>query len=193
MKKTVMKSPVKDIEDDIFSTLNLSSFYKEAPFRKEMVRKILKKAEIIPYIPLFSVLSAKEIDRISERFKYRRYKKSDILFNYGDEADVVFIVKTGEVLLYRELDSENRIEYAILFKADIFGEMGVISGSPRSLSASIYSDMAELYVISREDFLYMLKKYPELAVNLCRILCFRVEEANKRLLDDKKDTHRKQV
>ena len=61
--------------------------------------------------------------------------------------------------------------------------MGIVSEAPRSLCAKIISEKAELYVISKGDFIYMLKNYPKLRLNLIKILCERIYENNRRFFN----------
>jgi CRP-like cAMP-binding protein len=171
----------KNIETQIFSAFASIQKSSDSNSFKEIKKK--NKTDILPFIPLFRVLGKKQLDFVAKKFKLKKYKKGNVLFNYGDASDEVYIIKSGEILLYRDLDGMNMIEYALSFPGDVIGEMGVISGSPRSLSAGVYSDLAEAYAISKDDFLFILKKYPDLSLNLSKILCERIEETNRRLLD----------
>jgi len=181
MTEDELESLRKNIETRIMSAFFSIQKSSDCNSFKEIKKK--NKAELLPFIPLFSVLGKKQLAFVAKKFKLKKYKKGNVLFDYGDVPEEVYIIKSGEILLYRDLDGINMIEYAISFPGDVIGEMGVISGSPRSLSAGVYSETAEVYAISKDDFLFILKKYPDLSVNLSKILCNRIEEINRRLLD----------
>jgi len=151
---------------------------------REKLQSARKKSEIMALVPLFSILGEKKIEKISRRLKLRKYKKrGEILFNKGDKAEEIYIIKSGEVTVY-DMAEEKKAEktIAVLTKGDLLGEMGVIMSAPRSLSAKITSYTGELYIISRSDFLYILNKYPELCLNLCKMLCRRLKERGESLL-----------
>lgn len=170
----------KNMSGYIFSTLN----YIHPGHNNRIVSEQMKnKTTVFSVIPLFDVLTKDQIEKISWRIKHRRYEKNDILFNEGDKAGEVYIIKTGEIKLYKPLECNNIMEFPTLHSGDVFGEMGVITDAPRSLSAVVSSEKSEVYIIYRDDFLYILKTYPEVNINLSRILCKRISETNKRLFE----------
>ena len=95
--------------------------------------------------------------------------------------DRAYIIKSGQISLYYNKNQAVR-EFRTLDKGDILGEMAVISDNRRSLSASVLSDRAELYVISKDNFLYVLNHYPELNLNMAKILCDRINILTERLI-----------
>ncbi|HPZ06623.1 MAG TPA: cyclic nucleotide-binding domain-containing protein [Candidatus Eremiobacteraeota bacterium] len=151
---------------------------------KENLEKAGNKSEIIKLIPLFNVLGEKNLERIESRIKLRRYQGNTILFNEGEPANELYIIKSGEITIFKDFPHRNlKRTIATLTKGDLFGDMGILLESPRTLSASISSDTAELYIISKIDFLYILRTYPDVNIKLSRILCQRIKETNGRLMD----------
>ena len=148
---------------------------------KAELAKMKKKTDIIGMSPFFNVLSKEQLERISSRIRLKRYNKGAVLFNEGDMADDFYIIKSGSISLYYNKNQALR-EFRTLDKGDILGEMAVISDNRRSLSASVISDRAELYVISKDNFLYVLNHYPELNLNMAKILCDRINILTERLL-----------
>lgn len=148
---------------------------------KEKVTDSRRKSEIVKGVTLFSILTEKEIERLSHRIKFKRFPVETVLFYEGDRAEDLYIIKSGEVSIYKDLPGGERRDYVTLKKGDLFGEMGVITGSPRSFSVKVSSLKSEVYVITKEDFLYMMEKYPHLSLNLAKILSGRIADTNKRL------------
>ena len=160
----------------------MSSKPKSLSKIKDQLDKARTKSEIMNLVPLFSVMGEGNIEKIAKRIKFKKYKKiGEVLFNKGDEAKEIYIIKSGEVTIYDVIEEKTK-NLITLRKGDLFGEMGVILSSPRSLSARISSYTAELYIISKSDFLYMLNKYPELCLNLCKILCRQLKERGDSLV-----------
>jgi len=168
---------------DVVSMSYMSSPHLEGFFTKEAMEKSKNKTEIFSLIPLFSVLDETELGRISHRIKCRKYSMDDILFLEGESAEGLYIVKSGEITLYKAIDYYDVMDFLILEKGALFGEMGIISDLPRTLSARISSETAELYEISKKDFYYILETYPKVHLNFSRMLCTRIDETNKRLLE----------
>ncbi len=107
----------------------------------------------------------------------KRYDRNTVLFREGDFSEDVYIIKSGTVKIYN-----NTRDFVTLDKGDMFGELGVISDGDRSLSAMVTSEKSDIYVISKNDFFYMLERYPVLITNLIKILCNRLDRATVRLL-----------
>ena len=170
----------KRIEDTNKRLLDYLKDYHSYIKEKSLVSR--RKGEIVKEVPLFSVLSEEEIRRLSSRIKFKRIAGRTLLFREGDGVEDLYIIKSGEVNLYKELPGGERRDYVTLKKGDMLGEMGVISGLPRTLSAEVSSTGGEVYVIGKDDFIYMIKNYPHLSLNFARILCKRIDETNKRLL-----------
>ena len=152
-------------------------------------KKTIKKAEILKLTPFFEVLKKEQIISLTGKVKHKKFEGETLLFREGDGAEELYIICSGEISLYKVLGNGKRKDFVTLSAGDIFGEMGVINSSPRSLSAVISSPSAEAYVISQKDFFYMLCKYPDLAINLAQVLCKRIEETNKRVLEKLEKSH----
>lgn len=60
--------------------------------------------------------------------------KGKVLFRQGDKGDAAYIVNSGAVGIYREVEGE-RVPLATLRKGELFGEMAVLDGSPRMATA----------------------------------------------------------
>jgi len=161
------------------ATVRLINYLRDYSVSKEIIIK--KKSDLPGTIPLLKVLSVTDMERISSRIKLKKYYWNTVLFNEGDMADNVYIIKTGTINIYKH-DSGNIREFSILTDGDVFGEMGVISDTSRSLSARVASEKAELYVISKHDFLYMMDVYPDLSLNVAEILCERINNNTEKLL-----------
>jgi len=76
------------------------------------------------------------------------YSKGNILFRQGDIGNAAFIVNSGAVGIYREVDQQ-KVPLAILRKGELFGEMAAIDGSPRMATAITIKD-STLTIISNE-------------------------------------------
>ncbi|MEQ8191953.1 MAG: cyclic nucleotide-binding domain-containing protein [Candidatus Eremiobacterota bacterium] len=152
---------------------------------KDMLERSNKKSDILGAISLFSVLNQKELERICTRIKLKKYEEGRVLFNEGDRAEEVYIIKSGEITLYRIFDRWDERSIITLHKGDILGEMGVLSDSPRSLSGKISSPGAELYTISKDNFLSIINHYHQFSFNLAKILSYRIGDLNRRFFSIK--------
>ena len=176
--------PAEEVSEELLPSsvpLSVTGAFKKDESLIEKLEQAKKKSDILELLPYFNELSGEKIEKISSRIKLRRYDRNTVLFNEGETARDIYIIKTGEIKLYKKINS-HIIDIAGLNRGDMFGEMGVISDEPRTLSATVFSGRAELYVISGSDFLNILHNYYELRLKLARILCNRTEESCSRLI-----------
>jgi putative ABC transport system ATP-binding protein len=64
-----------------------------------------------------------------------RLGPGEVLFDFGDRSDLVYVVEQGEVELYRPLTDGREELVARVGEGQYFGELGALLGLPRSTSA----------------------------------------------------------
>jgi CRP-like cAMP-binding protein len=100
-------------------------------------------------------------------------KAGEVIFREGDEAQQLFVIKSGEVAIR----SGNRT-LAELSTNHIFGEMALIDDAPRSATAVAKTDV-ELVPISEKQFLFLVSQTPFFALKVMRVLARRLRATNK--------------
>ncbi len=102
----------------------------------------------------------------------RDFKAGEVIFNQGDPASELFVIKSGKV----EIRLGNR-RLAALSDHDIFGEMALIDAAPRSATAVAVTDV-KLVPVSEKQFLFMVGRTPHFALNVMRALARRLRATN---------------
>jgi len=108
-----------------------------------------------------------------------RYGAGERIFTEGDLGTTMYIVQSGKVRLFRIVDGQKRVQ-GILEKGDFFGEMSILEGLPRTVSAEAVED-AELIEINSMTFDKMIKGNIEIAIRMLRKLALRLREAERRI------------
>ncbi len=85
-----------------------------------------------------------------------KYPKGTTLFRQGEVGNAAYIVNSGAVGIYREVE-DRKVPLATLRKGELFGEMAVIDGSPRMATAFTLEDTT-LTMISVELLSDKMKK-----------------------------------
>jgi CRP/FNR family cyclic AMP-dependent transcriptional regulator len=81
----------------------------------------------------------------------RRFKRGEVLFHIGDPGDALFVIVSGEVKISLPSDTGEEAILATLGPGEVFGELALLDGSPRSASASALV-ATETVVLPRERF-----------------------------------------
>ena len=105
----------------------------------------------------------------------RRIRAGGVIFREGEDADELFVIKSG----YVRIQIGNRI-MAELTADSIFGEMALIDDEPRSATAVAITDV-ELVPVSEKQFLFLVSQTPYFALKVMRILAQRLRLTNKYL------------
>jgi len=85
-----------------------------------------------------------------------RAEPDDVLFDEGDAGDQAYLINSGEVEVFREINGET-VVLATLSRGDILGEMSLIDNQPRMASARAVGEVT-LTQITRDDLAARLDK-----------------------------------
>jgi hypothetical protein len=92
----------------------------------------------------------------------------------------MFFIESGRVQVLRGQGADTLV-LAELAAGDLFGEMALLTGSPRSATVTALSDL-NLWSVSQADFDDLVTTYPHLALALSRLLSERLRNTDERLL-----------
>ena len=97
-------------------------------------------------IPLLRVLPAERVSEMVRDVRAEPFATGDRLFAEGEEADTLWMLRSGTVDLYH---AGGKIES--IGKGGIFGELPLLANLPRTMTAECASD-GEALVLRRDDF-----------------------------------------
>lgn len=95
-------------------------------------------------------------------------KQGDPVFGEGEEGNEAFIVQSGEVQIYKEIDG-NETVLATIGQGGIFGEMALIDAKPRMASARM-SRGGCVIIVTKDLFTQKLNKADPFIRGLLKIL-----------------------
>jgi DNA-binding response OmpR family regulator len=114
--------------------------------------------------------------------KVKTFKKKMENFAEGDSPTHVYLVKTGNVKVYKSHPDGKEL-ITNLYKAnDYFGFESILENSLYKESASAMED-SEVVVIPRHDFLALLHSNAEVSKVFISLLCQKVKEKESQLLN----------
>lgn len=97
----------------------------------------------------------------------------------GDAGDAAYIVLSGDVDI-RVPSDPGEISVAVLGPGEIVGEMAVLTGNPRS-TAIVARGQLKVLRLGRDALLDLMREFPDLSIEIIRILAERLEATNARL------------
>jgi CRP/FNR family transcriptional regulator, cyclic AMP receptor protein len=124
---------------------------------------------------LFGKLAPKHIDRLIDCVVTVMAKRGTNLFAKGDPGSCLCAIGAGAVKIGAPMEDGKNGMYNVLGKGDVFGEVALLDGSPRTADAVAVTD-CELYVLHRRDFMRLMRDDPEIAFRLIEILCSHLRQ-----------------
>jgi len=137
-------------------------------------------ADDLQQAELFRALSPARRARLRPRLREKAFERQHVLYFEGSAADRLWVVRAGQVRLYKS--SSN----GLLTTLDVLGP-GEAFGVVSALESDVYPAGAEAVTsgsawwLAREAFLKLLAEEPQLNAEILRILSRRLREAHDRL------------
>lgn len=128
-------------------------------------------------VDIFEDLSLEELGQISAIAEAANFEKGELLFRPGDPGNHAYIIVSGQVDLFLEDEKGRRQMLTTLAPGICFGEMALLDGETRSAGAAL-GEKSLLLMLSREDFLRVMQRYPSIAQGIIAQLSRRLRHTN---------------
>jgi CRP/FNR family transcriptional regulator, cyclic AMP receptor protein len=117
---------------------------------------------------LFEGASPTDFEALAQSAVIKHYKRGDLIWATGDQADQMYLVLTGEVVASR-LGPDGE-EYVVeLFAAgDVLGSFHFFEPSPVRLLEAHAADTTSCWIVSRREFMRLLERNPKLMMLMLR-------------------------
>jgi CRP/FNR family transcriptional regulator, cyclic AMP receptor protein len=129
--------------------------------------------------PVFSALALAQIEQLISIARPRRIASGVTLFAKGDRGTELFTVVSGTVKITMRSSDGREALIALLRRGEIFGEIALLDGQPRTAGAVAMTD-CDLLVITRCDFLRIIHSEPKIIAKLIAFLCARLRTLDTR-------------
>src|ERR1700737_735921 len=131
---------------------------------------------------LFRDLPPPVLDHLGSYMKTRKIERGATIFSKGDPGTGLLGVLAGAVKVSVASADGKDIVLNVFHEGEIFGEIALLDGRPRTADATAMSD-CELIVIERRDFIPFLRSQPDLIMQIVEILCARLRSTTEQVQD----------
>lgn len=130
--------------------------------------------------PLFARLDERQRSRIGDLMTVRRFDAGTTILRQGTSAVALYLILDGSVEVRREPeDGGKSVALATLAPGEVFGEMAVLDDDTRS-SSVVAVEPTRCALLSRWELLQELRRQPDLALELVRVLARRIRAMDER-------------
>jgi CRP-like cAMP-binding protein len=110
----------------------------------------------------------------------RTYDPGEIIFSEYEPGDSFYLIQSGRVKISKIVgDIEKTID--ILQPPEIFGEMAILEGTPRSATA-ITVDTVKVLEFNRANFEVLMMGNPQIALRLLKLFTKRIWDQKRRFM-----------
>src|SRR5690348_6270335 len=143
----------------------------------------MRVTDLLRTMDIFEALPSEELETIAQLLRERRLAEAEVLCRQGDPGDALFIVTGGRIRLSTTDPSGNEKVLTYFTDGQFFGEMSLLTGAPRSATATAESD-SQLLVLDKEAFDNLLASHAQIMREMLKVVSQRTLQTNQQLLAD---------
>src|SRR5258706_1496760 len=134
---------------------------------------------LISKIDFFSGLDEKIRKKLGDACIMQRFNKNETIVRQGEIGLGLYVIAKGAVKVDRE-QGGLRIEVAELGPEEFFGETSLLDNQPLPETVTGIED-SECALLTRDSFVRLMNKYPEIPIRMARVMADRLLVANEKL------------
>ncbi len=131
-----------------------------------------EEVEILRQIPLFAKIDPSRIKLLAFTSERLTFQPDDIVCKQGDIGDAAYFIMAGEADVIVDTPS-GPLTVATLGKNDVVGEIAILIDIPRTATIKAKTELTTLK-ITKDVFFRMVIEFPEMAVEMMRVLAERL-------------------
>lgn len=131
-------------------------------------------------IPLFAGIEPSKLKLLAFTSDRVSYSAGQILFNQGDEGDAAYVILSGTAEILVD-SAAGQIKVAEAEPNSIVGEIAILCDVSRTATVKA-TDQLEALRIRKDHFLRLLKEFPEMTIEILRVLADRLSHTTADLI-----------
>ena len=139
--------------------------------------------ELLRSMDLFGELAEPELSKIARLLKEHRVSENEVIFNQGDPGDGLYIVLQGRVRIATSDSFGRERVLAFYGPGEFFGDMAVLTGAPRSATATASANV-RLLQLRKDDFDVLVATNVGVMRAMMRVMVERQAALNTRLTQE---------
>ena len=137
---------------------------------------------VLTDVVLFRDLSPDALATLTAAASMQVLERGDVVFTLEDEPDELFVVETGRIAIANRSDDGRESLIALMERGDLFGEMPLFDGLPRSAEARALEE-SSLIAIPYEPLREVFEAEPGHLWRVVELLAGRLRTTDEALAD----------
>ena len=139
-----------------------------------------QKIELLSAMDIFRDMPEADVDALMAAAPMRTAGKGTMFYGAADGPEVLFLLKSGRVELYRESSDGKKLTLAIVEHGSFFGEMSLVGQRLLGTRAIALEDSV-ICALSRHDVEALILEHPRAALRIIEVLARRLQESRNAL------------
>jgi CRP-like cAMP-binding protein len=139
------------------------------------------EVELLRRVPLFAGIEPAKLKLLAYTSDVVTYHSGQVLFRKGDVGDAAYVIINGDAEVSITTDSGD-VPIAHLKDGDFLGEIAILCDTPRTATVKAKSELKTLR-IRKEPFFELLRQFPEMAIEMARIMAERLTRTTSELVE----------
>jgi sigma-B regulation protein RsbU (phosphoserine phosphatase) len=135
-------------------------------------------------IPLFSSLSADDLEEIGQTMRMKRLNDGDMLFHEGEVGTQFYIVMLGELEVIKAMGTPEERLLSVQGYGGFVGEMSLLGGNNLRTASVRSRGLTALMELRKERFEELLQRRPRLGLEMLSVLSERLRAADESTIAD---------
>jgi CRP/FNR family transcriptional regulator, cyclic AMP receptor protein len=131
-------------------------------------------------IPMFTLLDEAERATLAGLLEVKHYDRGHTIFQFGDAGNALYIVRSGRIQVFVENTQGEKIVLGENEPGDLFGEISLLDGGPRTANAIVIDD-CELLELDRDGLLQLVRSHPHAAIDMLTVMGRRLRATDELL------------
>jgi CRP/FNR family cyclic AMP-dependent transcriptional regulator len=145
------------------------------------VSLLSNEVELLRRVPLFAGIEPGKLKLLAFTSEVVTYQEGQVVMRQGDIGDSAYVIINGDAEVSVSTPSGD-IPVAKLHDGDFVGEIAILCDTPRTATVKAASELKTLR-IRKEPFFELLKQFPEMAIELTRLLAERLTRTTAELVE----------
>ncbi|MDP9138025.1 MAG: Crp/Fnr family transcriptional regulator [Pseudomonadota bacterium] len=142
---------------------------------------LMEEVELLRRTPLFCKVPPAKLKLLAFTSSRVKYSKGQILFSQGDAGDAAYVVLSGTADVLVNSDGK-QIKVAVIEPNSVVGDIAILCDISRTATVRASAPLEALR-ISKDHFLKMLTEFPEMGIEIMRVLAERLNHTTAELAE----------
>jgi CRP-like cAMP-binding protein len=139
------------------------------------------EVDLLRRVPLFAGIEPARLKLLAYTSDVVTYRAGQVLMRQGDLGDAAYVIIKGDADVSVST-SAGDISVAQLHDGDFVGEIAILCETPRTATVKAKNELKALR-IRKEPFFELLHQFPEMAVEMTRLLAERLTRTTAELVE----------